>query len=310
MAISSTRTRIRTPIVKRQPQYRQPVRYMDRFDLGRAWLEPTNVYERKPSSSPGALNAHHVLQIGNDDLSQDASLGSPSVSLLGGDLGDAFSLTWPSGLSPTRWFDPTEVMIGEVQEEVVPIANMRIGSGLTETGLGSLCHFWMGTVTTLLENNESTIERPPEWLRYERSSAGRETWSANEQEVLNALQFVDPRAVEKIKRLTNLEPNWDGYGGTPPTEEAVKATAKLLLETHQIEQGLLESLFIAPLPEGGLELEWDLDSGAELMLVIPSTGTVIRYLLDEPTSSGRVIESEGVLSKETTLEELIRRLTL
>jgi hypothetical protein len=145
-----------------------------------------------------------------------------------------------------------------------------------------------------------------ERLSHRRSPAGGETQGDGAHQALANLRVANPRAAERIRKLRTLEPDWDGYGGSPPTEEAVKATAVLLLEAHILTQGLLESPFIAPLPEGGLELEWELDSGAELMLVIPPTGTDIRYLLDEPASSGDINESEGVVPKDVALSELVK----
>ncbi len=141
---------------------------------------------------------------------------------------------------------------------------------------------------------------------HRRSPAGGETQGDGAHQALANLRVANPRAAERIRKLRTLEPDWDGYGGSPPTEEAVKATAELLLETRRLTQGLLESPFIAPLPEGGLELEWELDSGAELMLVIPPTGTDIKHLLDEPASSGGVNESEGVVAKDVALSELVK----
>lgn len=143
----------------------------------------------------------------------------------------------------------------------------------------------------------------------ETQAKGLPVQDTDANRALATLQATNPEAAERIKKLASLEPDWDGYGGVPPTEEAVKATAELLLESHKLTRGLLESPFIAPLPEGGLELEWELDSGAELMLVIPTTGTDVRYLLDEPTSSGDIRESEGVVPKDATLNQLISRLT-
>jgi hypothetical protein len=119
----------------------------------------------------------------------------------------------------------------------------------------------------------------------------------------------DPRVAERLAKLSKLEPDWDGYGGSPPTEEAISRTKILLREIHGLTQGILEVPFIAPLPDGGLDLEWELDSGAEMMLVVPPTGRDIEYLLDEPTDSGDVIESEGLLLEDITLSELISRLT-
>ena len=115
--------------------------------------------------------------------------------------------------------------------------------------------------------------------------------------MLTTLQAINPEAVKRIRKLTNLRTDWDGYGGDPPTEEAVNEAAELLLEIHNLTQGSLVTPFVAPLPDGGLELEWDLDSGAELMLVIMPTGTDIKYLLDEPSNSNATIESEGSVSK-------------
>lgn len=143
----------------------------------------------------------------------------------------------------------------------------------------------------------------------ETQSKGLPDQDTSVNHALATLQATNSSAAERIKKLASLEPGWDGYGGVPPTQEAVKATAELLLETHRLTGGLLESPFIAPLPEGGLELEWELDSGAELMLVIPPTGRDIRYLLDGPTSSGDVKESEGVVPRDTSLNQLISRLT-
>jgi hypothetical protein len=148
-----------------------------------------------------------------------------------------------------------------------------------------------------------------EWLSRRQSSVVGETKDASANHVLATLQATNPEAVEKIRKLGDLELDWDGYGGIPPTEEAVKATAWLLLETYNLTQGQLKNPFIAPLPEGGLELEWELDSGVELMLVIPPTGTDIEYLLEEPKGSGDVNESEGIVPKDATLSELINRLT-
>jgi hypothetical protein len=140
-------------------------------------------------------------------------------------------------------------------------------------------------------------------------SIGGKTQGDNTNQVLVILQATNQRAAERIRKLAKLEPDWDGYGGDPPTAEAIKMTAMLLLAIHKLAHGLLDGPFISPSPDGGLGLEWELDSGAELVLIIPPTGTDIRYLLDEPTSSGNIIESEGVLPKNATLSDLLSRLT-
>ena len=290
MATSSTRTGTGTSNVERwQRQHRQHSRDMDLLGPSIVRLEPTTLYEGEPSGLSDASNVRHVFWVSAHYLIPYALHGSPIISLPGSETGDVSPLTmpeeqpsWSSVLSSTRWF---------------------------ETEARAFWGGWIGAGETFLGRTESTIDLPLEWLPYRRFSASGETQSTSANRVLAALQATNPGAVERIGRLANLEQDWDGYGGGPPTEEAVKAAVALLLETHRLTQGPLEAPFIAPLPEGGLELEWDLDSGAELMLVIPPTGTDIRYLLDEPTSSGDINESEGVVPRDATLSELISRLT-
>jgi hypothetical protein len=146
-------------------------------------------------------------------------------------------------------------------------------------------------------------------LPAEVSSHGGKTYGGDANQVLTILEGTNSIAAERLRKLSKLEPDWNGYGGLAPTEEAIAGTAGLLIEIHKLTHGRLESPFIAPLPDGGLELEWELASGVEVMLVIPPTGRDIRYLLDEPTTLGEVIQSEGTLWKDITLHELISRLT-
>ena len=126
---------------------------------------------------------------------------------------------------------------------------------------------------------------------------------------LELLQAASPKASERIRKLATLEPGWDGYGGEPPTEQAIETTARLLIAVYSLTHGKLDSPFIAPSPDGGLDLEWELDSGTELMLVIPPTGTEVRYLLDKTTSSGDTLESEGILAEDGALNALVSQLT-
>ena len=312
MATSSTRAGTGTSNVERW--HRQHVRDMGPLGPSIVRLEPTTLYEGEPISLSNVFNVRHVFGVSVHDLIPDALHGSPIVSLPGSETGDVSPWTMSDALygSPIVSLPGSE--IGDVSprtmsEEQPSWSSVLSSTRWSETEARAFWGGWIGSGETFLGRTESTIDLPLEWLPYRRFSASGETQSTSANRVLAALQATNPGAVEKIRRLANLEPDWDGYGGGPPTEEAVKAAAALLLETHRLTQRPLEVPFIAPLPEGGLELEWDLDSGAELMLVIPPTGTDIRYLLDEPTSSGDIYESEGVVPKDATLSELISRLT-
>jgi hypothetical protein len=49
----------------------------------------------------------------------------------------------------------------------------------------------------------------------------------------------------KLEELRKLDPNWDGYNGIPPSKEAISAAKRFM-----------DSLFIVPSTDGGVQLEW------------------------------------------------------
>ncbi len=76
-------------------------------------------------------------------------------------------------------------------------------------------------------------------------------------------------------------------------------------DNSRLTNGKLQDPFIAPLPDGGLELEWELDAGVELTLIVPREGRGIKYLLDVPNNEDGFDESEGLLPRDATLSELL-----
>lgn len=119
---------------------------------------------------------------------------------------------------------------------------------------------------------------------------------------------VSPKLMHRLDSFANLSENWDSYGGQPSSDQARAHTTELLLEIDDLTEGRLEDPFIAPMSDGGIELEWNLSSGAELMLDVSPSSTDVAYLLDELAPSGEIVESEGVIPKDATLGELINRL--
>lgn len=119
---------------------------------------------------------------------------------------------------------------------------------------------------------------------------------------------VNPKLIQRLDSFADLSENWDGYGGLPSSDQTRAHTAELLLEIDELAEGRLEDPFIAPMPDGGIELEWNLRSGAELMLDVSPSSMDIAYLLDELAPSGEIVESEGAIPKDAMLSELINRL--
>ena len=124
------------------------------------------------------------------------------------------------------------------------------------------------------------------------------------------LEATNLPVTERLKDLSRLELNWDGYGGRSPTREAIAKTSGLLLAIQGLLRVGIADPFIVPLPDGGIELDWTLDSGVELMLVISPGGGDVEYLLELPSdSAGEFVASEGFLPEDIRLSDLIFQLT-
>ena len=126
----------------------------------------------------------------------------------------------------------------------------------------------------------------------------------------NDLDMVNPECAERLRLLADLEPNWDGYGANTIARSALESCASLLFQLFRNTDHHSHQLFIAPLANGGIELEWDWQSGNELMLVIPPSHDAIEYLATTvELSSGQETEFEGVITNEASLEQLLYTLS-
>ena len=158
------------------------------------------------------------------------------------------------------------------------------------------------------------IQATGEPLRFEQDGTAIRYWTDVTRRLRNVVQgrpldglkIFNSVCAERIQLLSELQPNWDGYGAGTISAAAVERSANLLLNTLQRNYRAAERLFIAPLANGGIELEWDWPSGNELMLVIPPDGQRLEFLatiLEQP--SGEEIEHEGEITDENMLEEFL-----
>ena len=122
---------------------------------------------------------------------------------------------------------------------------------------------------------------------------------------IDRLVQVNSEWAERIEYLNRLEPGWDGYGSDPIAEAAVDSCCVILEDVAAIIQdGGVQQLFIAPLADGGLELEWDFPSGNELMIVVPPEGKPVRFLSSAIDVSGEEIETSGMIPGDATIPDL------
>ena len=106
-----------------------------------------------------------------------------------------------------------------------------------------------------------------------------------------------PEVRDRIEYLCGLEPNWDGYGAEVISDSALNTCRQLLGAVSSTQ----EKPFIAPMADGGIQLDWEFDSGTELMVVIPNRGRPVRYL----RSSSDGDEQSGQLSHDSQIQDLL-----
>lgn len=123
-----------------------------------------------------------------------------------------------------------------------------------------------------------------------------------------ALSSSHPELLERIEYLAGLEPNWDGYGSSVVSSTAVDTCTSLLNAIDEHVYAKAGEPFVAPMADGGLELEWECVSEKELMLVIPPEGTPVRFLLATCAETEITGEISGVLSEDFTVDQLFDRI--
>lgn len=61
--------------------------------------------------------------------------------------------------------------------------------------------------------------------------------------------------LERLTELAALEPDWDSYGGLPPTARAVEAARRLLKDV--MDRTGKAPTAVLPFPSGGLQAIWE-----------------------------------------------------
>lgn len=108
-------------------------------------------------------------------------------------------------------------------------------------------------------------------------------------------------SIERIAEIARLEPDWDSYRAAPPADAAVDGAYELLLVLNRVYGPSLKAgiqpRHIAPLGDGGIQLEWK-GTQSELEVQISPSGTS-GYLLTQMRGTERSFEEadEVPLSK-------------
>jgi len=106
---------------------------------------------------------------------------------------------------------------------------------------------------------------------------------------------------ERLREIAKLHKNWDSYDAVPSSEHAISKTTTLLFSS-----GKMAPYWLAPLPDGGIHLEWR--SRNRILQVIVSADGSTGYLeivgVDNPTVRPQLSQKPAA-----TLQEIEDRIT-
>ena len=127
-------------------------------------------------------------------------------------------------------------------------------------------------------------------------------------DALGALEQISPSDKNDLEDLLKLPLNWDREGGLPATKLAVIEAARLIVELYTKSQRKLDVTSLTAAIDGGVEFTLEGLDGRGLFLVIPSSGTDVRFVVSLPTVSGSYEDTAGFLGSDRSLESLINDL--
>lgn len=129
-------------------------------------------------------------------------------------------------------------------------------------------------------------------------------------EPLTIVPLTNP-ILDRLNELTKLKADWDSYGAQPISNTALVYALGILQITKgnlSQEEEKFESFFIAPIADGGLQIEWS-RQGHELEVEITSEG-VLGYLLKIKQEEAQTIEEKSEISLDVVLNVNYRTPTL
>ena len=104
------------------------------------------------------------------------------------------------------------------------------------------------------------------------------------------------QAISRLRELSQLADNWDGYGSPRITEAAKRSAIALLAELRSYA---IPGMHLDGVPGGGLQFEWEIGPRALEIEILPDGA--LEYLVAE-----RDDMLEGVLNDPSTLLVLLR----
>ena len=107
----------------------------------------------------------------------------------------------------------------------------------------------------------------------------------------------EPPALRRLAELSQLEEDWDSYGGLPPTPEALRAAKRLLTRilprNGPVPGRGTDPDAVLPFPNGGVQIVWERDA-EELQVDVGPTGDLGYLWIRQSGGHRESVEAEPV----------------
>lgn len=114
-------------------------------------------------------------------------------------------------------------------------------------------------------------------------------------------------SLERLAEIAKLAPDWDSYGAERPSAHAIALASALLVrlyDSFEVASGeYFPPRLIAPLTDGGLQLEWS-GPQAEVETQISPSGT-FGYLLTQRQGTERSFEEADEVPMSTIIQLIV-----
>lgn len=169
----------------------------------------------------------------------------------------------------------------------------------------------------MLSGLGDTLEKPPH-----QQKGGRVTSKDSANDLREYLDYMRlerrkslnedyPRVVQELEMIRQLPPNWDSYGGIPPSGETVEHAYSVLgeLKTAVEVKGMrLPEPDVSPGAKGTIQFEWDLGQKAfELSFQVVHRKPRYEYLLcpEDDDNTWEEGEFTGDVTRTTAVSKFV-----
>jgi hypothetical protein len=192
--------------------------------------------------------------------------------------------------------------------KVQPLEIIDQPSFFIEPSIFSAMSTTIPTAQWVIDSSKNFVVFCPESESFEEMNW---VWSSWEKQIVYNYPQITiekgyTKAIEKISTFHNLSLNWDSFHSKQIDSNCISRASKILIDLSKWQAPHdIPSPFVAPRPDGSIQIEWEQGSRYLELGIVPDSSTIEFVAMDE-THEGSPIEFEGIIELEASIKELLQ----